>query len=180
MTDPVDQWAADGLYEFEGKKLVSAMRADLKVAAEDVPKEEKERVESEYKPLVERIQKVLESRVREVKISDRLVDSPACLSLAAGATPAMLERLLKERGKGMPHVKRTLEINPRHPLVQALAKLVAGADPPSFDAWVELLYQQALLLEGGALEDPTSFAQKLGSLLTDVTTRAAASATANA
>ena len=154
-------------------KLVSAMRADLKVAAEETTKEEKERVETELKPLLDRILKVLESRVREVKVSDRLVDSPACLSLAPGATPAMLERLLKERGKGMPHVKRTFEINPRHPLVRSLAKLVASSDVAGFDAWVELLYQQALLLEGGALEDPLGFAQKLASLLTDVTTRAA-------
>ena len=175
MTDPVDQWAADGLHEFDGKKLVSAMRADLDLSADDTPKEEKERVAKELEPLVERIKKVLEPYVRDVKVSDRLVDSPACLALAPGATPAMLERLLKERGKGMPHVKRTFEINPRHPMVTSMAKLVAGEGAEGLDVWIELLYQQALLLEGGALDDPTAFAQKLGSLLTDLTTRAAAS-----
>lgn len=176
LTDPVDAWAAEGLHEFEGKKLVSAMRADVKVDATDTPKEEKDRVEAELAPLVERMAKVLEAHVREVKVSERLVDSPACLSLAPGATPATLERLLKERGRDLPHVKRTLEINPRHALVKALAKLASAESETAktdFDGWVELLYQQALLLEGGALEDPSGFARKLGSLLTEVTTRAA-------
>jgi molecular chaperone HtpG len=169
MTDPVDQWAADGLYEFEGKKLVSAMRADLKVTAADTPQEEKEKAESELKPLVDRMKQVLDAHVREVRVSERLVESPVCLSLAPGATPATLERLLKERGKDLPHVKRTFEINPSHPLIKSLARLRESTDQARFDGWVQLLYQQALLLEGGALEDPVGFARRLGALLTEVT-----------
>jgi molecular chaperone HtpG len=168
MTDPVDQWAADGLGEYKGKKLVSAMRADLSLG--DEAKEEREKAETELKPLCERMQKVLEAHVREVRASERLVDSPACLALAAGATPAVLERLLKERGNDMPHVKRVLEINPKHPLVQALAR-GAKENGPRVDEWIELLYQQALLTEGGTLDDPNAFARKVASLLTEVATK---------
>jgi molecular chaperone HtpG len=170
LTDPVDQWAIDGLYEFQEKKLVSAARADVKLPpASEEATAEKERTENELKPLIERMTSVLEAQVREVKVSDRLVDSPACLALAPGATPAVLERLLKERGKGVPHVKRTFEINPHHPLIQSLSRLRGSIDKEKFDGWIDLLYQQALLLEGGALEDPGAFARRLGALLTEVT-----------
>jgi molecular chaperone HtpG len=168
MTDPVDQWAADGLDEYKGKKLVSAMRADLPLG--DEAKEEQKKAAEVLKPLCERIQKVLEAQVREVRPSERLVDSPACLVLAPGATPALLERLLKERGKNMPHVKRVLEINPKHPLIEALAGAVAQSSERA-DEWIELLYEQALVTEGAPLDDPNRFARRIAALLTEVATR---------
>jgi len=173
LTDPVDEWAADSLHEFQGKKLVSAMRADLPLDATDEEKREKERLGEALKPLRERIQKVLDAHVRDVTVSDRLTDSPCCLVLTAGSTPAFMERLLRDRGRGVPHAKRVLEINPTHPLIQRL-NAVVEKEPESDRArdWIETLYDQALLTEGSPIEDPARFARRVAQLLTDAATHA--------
>jgi len=174
LTDPVDEFAADSLHEFEGKKLVSAMRADLPLDATDEEKREKERLGEALKPLRARIQKVLDAHVRDVTLSDRLTDSPCCLVLPPGTTPAFMERLLRDRGRSMPHAKRVLEINPTHPLIQRLNDVVEK-EPDSDRArdWIETLYDQALLTEGSPIEDPARFARRIAQLLTDAAIHAA-------
>ena len=167
MTDPVDDWAAEGLREYRGKPMISAMRADLKLDGEGEKKEEKERLAASLKPLLDRIQSVLEKEVREVRVSERLTDSPCCLVLTSGTTPAFMERLLKERGRDVPHAKRIFEINGNHPLVVALAQHVAkDASAPRVAEWIEVLYDQALLSEGSPIGDPNRFAKRVAALLT--------------
>jgi molecular chaperone HtpG len=163
MTDPVDEWACEALGEFQGMKLVSAMRAD--VSAGDTEEEKKSRTahEAEVKPLLERMQKVLGDRVKEVKVSARLLSSPACLALDAGQIPAYMEALLRANGRPVPQAKRIFEVNPSHPLIERLAH---KGDVALVDDAIELLFDQAKLLEGSSIDDPQKFAERLASVLT--------------
>ena len=174
LTDPVDEWAAQGLREFGGKPLVSALQADLKLQESPEEKREKEQHAEGLKPLTDRMQEVLKDTVREVRMSDRLTDSPVCLVLPEGGSPAFLERLLREHGRGAPHAKRILEVNPSHPVIQHLRTL-HGQDAKSerVAEWIELLHDQALLTEGSPLEDPNRFARRMTALLTQVSAQAA-------
>ena len=166
MTDPVDEWAAEGLKEFGGKSLVSAMRAELKLSETDEAKKDKADKVGAVGPMLVRMQEILKDRVSEVRPSDRLTDSPCCLVVPAGGTHAFLEQLLKERGKSVPHSKRILEVNVAHPLVESL-RAIHAKDPlsPKLTEWVELLHDQALLSEGGRVEDPNQFARRITTLL---------------
>lgn len=165
MTDPIDEWAIDSLGSFEGKPLVSAMRADLKLAAADDEKKPQVSQTDELKPLFERIRTVLGSRISEVRSSDRLTDSPCCLVLAAGAPHGYVERLLREARRDVPRSSRILELNPDHPIIKNLRLLIDRNDERVAD-WVEVLYDQALVAEGAPLEDPSGFARRITSLLT--------------
>ena len=165
MTDPVDTWTAEAIGEFSGKKLVNAMRADIKLPdQEDKKNEDKDKG---FEPLIAAVKQTLEDKIREVHISSRLVDSPAVLVLAQGALPAHLEKVIRQSGKEMSRGKRDLELNPNHPVVKHLAKI--AAENPS-DArlrdFVVLLYEQSLVAEGSPLDDPNGFAKRLTSLLT--------------
>jgi molecular chaperone HtpG len=162
MTDPVDTWAAEGLGEYDGKKLVNAMRAEVKLP-EDVAKPE---AAKEIEPLVAAAKKVLEGRVKDVAVSSRLRESPACLVLAGSSMPAHLEKLLARSGKDVPRGQRNFELNPRHPAVKALAEIASkNADDPKLTDWVTLLYEQSLVAEGSPLDDPNGFAKRVTSLL---------------
>jgi molecular chaperone HtpG len=166
MTDPVDEWATEALREYEKKPLVSAMRADLKLdGTEEEKKARNEQVKS-LAPLLERMKKVLDDRVVEVKLSDRLIDSPCCLVRSEHGAHAFVERMLRERGHTVPKAQRILEVNAGHPLVRQLEQLLEK-DPaaPRIDALIDILYGQALLTEGSPLEDPNRFAQTLTQLL---------------
>ncbi|HVG64232.1 MAG TPA: molecular chaperone HtpG [Hyalangium sp.] len=173
LTDPVDEWAAQGLREFNGKPLVSALQADLKLQETAEEKREKEQRAEGLKSLTERIKEVLKDAVREVRVSDRLTDSPVCLVLPEGGSPAFLERLLREHGRSAPRAKRILEVNPGHPVIEHLNKLHArDAKSEQVSEWIELLHDQALLTEGSPLEDPNRFAKRMTALLTQVASQA--------
>lgn len=173
MTDPVDEWATQGLREFQGKPLVSAMHADLKLKSTDEEKREQEQRAQGMGPLVERMKEVLKDSVREVRVSDRLTDSPVCLVLPEGGTHAHMERLLREHGRGIPRAKRILEVNPSHPVIQHLRELHArDAGSAQVAEWVELLHDQALLTEGSVVEDPNRFARRMTALMTQLATLA--------
>jgi molecular chaperone HtpG len=168
MTDAVDEWAAEGLREFSGKKLVSAMRADLKLNETADQKKEKEEKSVQLRPLMEKMKSVLSSSVEDVRVSDRLTDSPCCLVLSGGGPHAFVDRLLRERGKDVPRAKRVLEVNAAHPVILALASLVEK-DPSAerVHDWIEVLHDQALLTEGSAIEDPNRFAKRVTALMTE-------------
>lgn len=176
MTDPVDEWAAQGLREFQGKPLVSALQADLKLQSTDEQKKEQEQHAEGLKTLTAKMKDVLQESVREVRVSDRLTDSPVCLVVPEGGSPAYLERLLQQRGRGMgaPRVKRILEVNPKHPVIEHL-KAVHERDPAAAQVseWIELLHDQALLTEGSTIADPNRFARRMTGLLTQVAAQAA-------
>jgi len=165
MTDAVDTWAAEGLGEHAGKKLVNAMRAEVKLPAEE--EEKQKEAGKELEPLVAAAKKVLDGRVRDVAVSSRLTESPACLVLTGAAMPAHLEKLLARSGKELPKGQRNLELNPTHPAVKALAALAAkDASDPKLADWVTLLYEQSLISEGSPLDDPNGFARRVTALLT--------------
>ena len=165
LTDAVDTWAAEALGEYEGKKLVHAMRADVKLPEPDAASADE--AKKALAPLLGAAKDALGDRVREVKPSTRLVDSPACLVLTESAMPAHVEKMLRNAGKGIPRGKRDLELNPANPAVKRLAALAAEKkDDPELREWVLLLHDQALLAEGSPLEDPSAFAKRLGTLMT--------------
>jgi len=164
MTDAVDTWAAEGLREHAGKKLVNAMRADVKLPDEDAAAATE--AAKDLEPLVAAAKKVLDGKVREVSVSSRLRESAACLALAGAAMPAHLEKLLQRSGKDVARGQRDFELNPTHPAVRALAALAAkDADDPKLGQWLTLLYEQSLVAEGSTLEDPNGFARRVTELL---------------
>ena len=167
MTDAVDTWAAEAIAEFDGKKLVNAMRADVKLPSSEEETKKAEEASKDFGALLAVAKRSLEGKVADVRTSSRLVDSPACLVLAQGAMPAHLEKVIRQSGKEVPRGKRDLELNPAHPAVKRLAAIAAeNPSDPRLDDFIVVLYEQSLVAEGSPLEDPNGFAKRLTSLLT--------------
>lgn len=164
MSDRVDEWMLSSLTEFEGKKLQSVAKGDLDLGKleDEAEKEAQKKVEDEAKPLVEKIQSVLTDKVKEVRVTHRLTDSPACLVSGENELSGNLERLLKAAGQKTPDTKPTLEINTEHKLVKRLSE---ANDTERFADLVHVLFDQALLAEGGQLDDPASFVKRMNSLI---------------
>ncbi len=174
MTHGIDQWAIEGLPEFDGKKLVDAMQEDTGDAAAETKSEAadadkaaaKDKTHPELAPLLARCKEVLSEQVSDVRASERLTDSPACLVIPKGGLPAHIERLIRSHQHDLPEQKRILELNPIHPLVlQMKAAQENAADSAQLTEWIELLYDQALLVEGSPLPDPGRFAKRLSALM---------------
>ncbi|MES2369839.1 MAG: molecular chaperone HtpG [Pseudomonadota bacterium] len=164
LSDRVDEWLASNLNEFDGKPLKSVAKGGLDLGAleDEAEKTAQKEAEDAMKPLVERVKSTLGERVKDVRVTHRLTDSPACLVTGEGDMSANLERLLKAAGQAAPTVKPTLEINPTHALV---TRLNSESDDTRFADWANLLFEQALLAEGGQLDDPASFVRRLNGLL---------------
>jgi len=164
LSERVDEWMLSSLTEFDGKKLQSVAKGDLDLGKleDETEKEQQKKAEDEFKPLIEKIQATLGDAVKEVRVTHRLTDSPACLVSGEHDMSGNLERLLKAAGQKAPSTKPTLEINPQHPL---LVRLKGEADETRFSDWAHLLFEQALLAEGGQLEDPASFVRRMNGLL---------------
>ena len=158
----VDEWLASNLNEFDGKSLQSVAKGSLDLGdlEDEAEKEEREKESGELQPLTEKMQEVLGERVKEVRITLRLTESPACLVADAHDMGGNLERLLKSAGQQVNHAKPILEINPHHPMVKGL-----NIDDERFDDWSNLLFDQALLAEGGQLDNPAVFVKRLNELL---------------
>lgn len=164
MSDKVDEWLLGSLTEFEGKKLQSIAKGDLDLGKleDEADKEAQKQVEEQAKDLVERIKTALGESVKEVKVTHRLTDSPACLVAGEHDLSGNLARILKAAGQKAPDSKPILEINPTHRLVE---KLKAESDDAKFADYAHVLFDQALLAEGGQLEDPASFVRRMNSLI---------------
>jgi molecular chaperone HtpG len=163
LSDRVDEWMISHLTEFEGKKLQSVAKGDLdldKLAGEE-EKQEQEQEADAFKGLADKIKEALADKVKEVRVTHRLTSSPACLVAGEHDMSGNLERLLKAAGQNVPMSKPVLEINPKHALVQRLKDL---ADSEKFGDWSHILFDQALLAEGGQLEDPATFVRRLNEL----------------
>ena len=163
LSDRVDEWVGSNLTEFGGKPLASVAKGDLdlgKLADEDKKEQEKEAGES--RELVEKIGKSLGDQVKQVRVTFRLTASPACLVADEHGMSANLERMLKAAGQNVPGSKPILEINPHHPLVQ---RLKYETDEARFGDWSHILFDQALLAEGGHLDDPATFVKRLNELM---------------
>jgi molecular chaperone HtpG len=167
LTDRVDEWMLSFLTEFEGTPLASVARGDLDLSglADEAEKQAAEQVEGEVKGLVESVRRVLGARVSEVRVSRRLTDSPACVVVAANAMSSHLQRMLRASGQKAEATAPILELNPVHPLVRALQ----GADDARLTEWSALLLDQAILAEGGQLEDPAGFVHRINRLLASAT-----------
>jgi molecular chaperone HtpG len=153
-----------GLTEHDGKQLQSVAKGDLDLGEleDEADKQAQEREAGEFKELTEHIAKTLGEQVKEVRVTHRLTSSPACLVSDQYGLSMNLERLLKAAGQKVPGTKPILEINPKHPLVQGLR---CEADETRFADWSHILFDQALLAEGGQLEDPASFVKRLNELM---------------
>lgn len=164
MSDKVDEWLLGSLTEFEGKKLQSIAKGDLDLGKleDESEKEAKAKIEEDAKSLIERIKTSLGDAVKEVRVTHRLTDSPACLVAGAHDVSANLARILKAAGQNAPDSKPVLEVNPAHKLVK---RLEAEADEVKFKDLAHLVFDQALLAEGGQLDDPASFVRRMNSLL---------------
>jgi molecular chaperone HtpG len=165
LTDRIDEWLVTNLHEFDGKPIKSIAKGDLDLPAEDADKvdeAEKRSSKPEWKELTERMAKVLGEKVKEVRLSDRLTESPACLVAGEHDLGIHLERLLKAAGQKAPASRPILEINPDHPLV---TRLRAETEDARLSDWTHILFDQATLAEGGTLEDGAGFVQRLNTLL---------------
>ena len=164
LSDRVDEWLMSHLNEFEGKSFQSVAKGalDLDRIASEEEKQEQKQAEDQYKDLLGRVKDVLGDKVKEVRISSRLTDSPACLVVEEYALSAHLERLLRDAGQSVPMSKPYLELNPAHPLI---GRLQGETDAARFGDWTHLLFEQAMLAEGGQLEDPAGFVKRLNALL---------------
>ncbi|MCP1676891.1 molecular chaperone HtpG [Natronocella acetinitrilica] len=165
LGDPVDEWWVSHLQEYDGKRLVSAAKGELdpaKLGGENAPdKAEQEKTETELKPLVDRLKAALGETVESVRVSSRLTDSPACLVVGEQEFAINMQRMLKAAGQPFPTGKPTLEINPDHAIIRSLGE----APTDSVDDWAHVLYEQALLVEGGQLEDPAAHVKRVNRLL---------------
>ena len=166
LSERVDEWLATNLTEFEGKSLQSISKGSLDLGGleDESEKKEQEKEAGEYKDLTERIKGVLGEQVKEVRVTLRLTESPACLVSESHDMGGNLERLLKSAGQKVNHAKPILEINPHHPMVQRLKY-----EEERFVDWSHILFDQALLAEGGQLEDPAGFVKRLNELLLSTT-----------
>jgi molecular chaperone HtpG len=175
MTDPIDEWATDSLREFDKKPLVSAMRADLKLSESGDEKKGREENEGKLTALTKKIREVLGEHIADVRVTDRLTESPVCLVVQEGEHHAFLEQVLKSHGRAVTASKRTLEVNPAHPLVLALRELCEREpESPRLVEWIELLHDQALLTEGSRIADPNRFAKRMTDLLSQAAKAAVA------
>ncbi|MCK9509631.1 MAG: molecular chaperone HtpG [Pigmentiphaga sp.] len=163
LTDRVDEWMLSHLSAFDGKSLVSIAKGDLDLGnlADAEEKQQQEQVAEAVKPLVERLQTALGERVKSVRVTFRLTESPACVVADEQDLSQNLQRLLKAAGQAAPDSKPILEINPEH----VMLKRVEQAADEQFGDWAQLLLDQALLAEGATLEDPASFVQRMNRLL---------------
>ncbi len=163
MYDRVDEWLIGGLTEFDGKQLKSIAKGDLDLGKleSDTEKEVQKKIEEESKPLVEKIQAALGDSVKEVKVTHRLTDSPACLVSGENDVSGNLQRILKSAGQDAPESKPILEINPDHQLVKRLGE----AEEDTFTDLTHVIFDQALLAEGGTLDDPASFVKRMNALI---------------
>ncbi|MGB7400028.1 molecular chaperone HtpG [Castellaniella sp.] len=163
LSDRVDEWMLSHLREFEGKSLASVAKGglDLDALADEDEKKQQAEVAEAFKPTIERLKTALGDRVKEVRSTARLVDSPACVVVDENELSPHLLRMLKAAGQEAPDVKPILEVNPQH----ALVKRLEAQPDATFGEWAALLLDQAMLAEGAALKDPAAFVKRLNALL---------------
>ena len=168
LSDRVDEWVTGHLTEFEGKTLHSVAKGglDLGTLEDEAEKKEAEQAADEYKALIEKIKTALGEKVKDVRVTHRLTDSPSCVVADEHDLGGNLARILKAAGQKAPEMKPVLEINPKHPAVQRLKY-----EETHFDDWAHLLLEQATLAEGGTLEDPAGFVKRINALMLELSAK---------
>jgi len=165
FSERVDEWMLSYLTEFDGKQLASVAKGDLDLGKleDEAEKKAQEQEADEFKPLVEKIKASLGGRVKEVRVTHRLTDSPACLVADEHDPSGNLARMLKAAGQKVPDSQPILEINPKHPVVLRLK-----SEEKRFDDWAAVLFDQAQLAEGGQLDDPAAFVKRINQLMLEM------------
>jgi molecular chaperone HtpG len=163
LWDRVDEWMLSHLREFDGKTLASVAKGglDLEALADEEEKKKQSEVADAFKPLVQRLTQSLDKKVKEVRVTSRLVDSPACVVVDEQDMSPHLQRLLRSAGQEAPTVLPILEINPEHSLI----KRIDQASDEQFNDWASLLLDQAMLADGAQLADPVAFVKRMNELL---------------
>lgn len=165
LSDRVDEWMMSNLTEFEGKQFQSISKSDESIEKlADQDSEEQKQAEKELEPFIERVKAVLGDKVKEVKLTHRLTNTPAIVTTAADEMTTQMAKLFAAAGQKAPEIKYTFEINPDHKLVKRIADT---QDEAAFSDWIELLLDQALLAEKGSLSDPSKFIQTMNKLLAE-------------
>ncbi|MBK7355883.1 molecular chaperone HtpG [Propionivibrio sp.] len=162
LSDRVDEWVTGSLTEFDGKPLQSVAKGglDLGKLEDEAEKKEAEQAADEYKELIDKVKTSLGEKVKDVRVTHRLTDSPSCIVADEHDVGGNLSRILKAAGQKAPESRPILEINPRHPAVQRLKY-----EESRFDDWANLLLEQATLAEGGTLDDPAGFVKRINDLM---------------
>ena len=165
LSDRVDEWLVSHLRDFEGKALHSVAKGGLDLGDLEDASEKQARSEAENsaKDLVERLKKALDAKLKDVRVTHRLTDSPACLVADEQDPGANLQRMLKMMGQSAPDIKPILEINPQHPMLKKMELL--PNEGGHFDDYASVLFDEALLSEGGQIEDPAGFVRKINKLM---------------
>ena len=165
LSDRVDEWVMSSLTEFSGKELVSVAKGglDLGKLEDETEKQEQQKQADDFKELTEKIKTVLADRVKEVRVTHRLTDSPACLVADEHDIGGNMARMLKAAGQKAPSFQPILEINPAHPVVMRLKE-----EQQHFEDWTAVLFDQALLAEGGQLDDPAGFVKRVNHLMLEM------------
>jgi molecular chaperone HtpG len=164
LSDRVDEWLVSHLTEFEGKKLQSITKGDLDLGKleDEKAKEEVKKAEGEFESTIQQIKEVLGDKVKDVRVTDRLVDSPACITADQDEMSINLQNMLKATGQHFPESKPIFEINPEHALV---VKMKDEADDEQFAEWTNVLFDQAKLVQGSPIDDPATFVRRMNALL---------------
>ncbi len=162
LTDRIDEWLVNGLTEFDGKKMQSVAKGDLDKLDSEKDKKEVEKAQEDNKEVIEKMEKILGDKVEKIKVSTRLTDSAACIVLNEQDMALYMQQLMKQAGQEMPSSKPTLEINIDHAVFK---KLSSEKDDDKFSDWTSLVFEQALLAEGGQLEDPSGFVKRMNKLM---------------
>jgi len=164
LSEPIDEWVTTHLSEYEGKTLQSANKGELDLGdiQSETEKKKKKKNSEVHNDLIERIKNVVNDKVKDVRITERLTTSPACLVSDSNDMGRHLEQILKASGQNIPGSKPILEINPDHPIIK---KISSEKDDDLFSDWSHILFDQALLSEGGQLADPVNFIKKLNSMI---------------
>ena len=167
LFDRVDEWLMSHLTEYQEKQFASVAKGELDLGKMDSEedKKEQEKVEKEAKGLITRIKKVLDDKVEDVRVSHRLTSSPACIVLSEHDMALYMQHLMKQAGHELPSTKPVLEINPSHPLVKRMEEEQAE---DRFQDWTKILFDQAILAEGGQLEDPATFVNRLNQMINEI------------
>ena len=168
LADPIDEWLVMHLTEYQDKPLVSVMKGELDlgdVAGEDDASEDEADAHADHAPVLEKFREALSGRVKEVRATRRLSTSPACLVSEEHELGRHLERILDAAGQKIDATRPILEVNPDHPMV---ARLAAEADPDRCKDWASLIFDQALLSEGGKLEDPAAFVRRMNEVIVTI------------
>ena len=164
MHDRIDEWLMSHLPEFDGKQFQDITRGELDLGKLEDKKEKKqqEETEKEFKDLVTRIRESLGDKVKDVRVTHRLTDSPACLAVDEQDMGAQMRKIMEASGQAVPETKPIFEVNPEHPLISRLDK---EPDEDRFADLVTILFGQACLAEGAQLDDPGDFSARLNKLL---------------